>query len=267
MHQFATQSITDIHHASRVNSSLLQSLDDVSSCLRFELSLQNILPSAEVGLGFAKSLHQFFAATLASLLNLVVIDGLFPLQKLQAHISRTQVSANTDKVGRLRSTPQNQVLASSLTNSRNTDGEASQAGSRVSTHNIDAPLLTSQSHSRIEFLDVFHLELAADSEAYSQLFRPCIHRENVAQIHHNCLVTKVSQGNIGEIEMNTLHQKVSSDDRSHPFCRSKDGTIVTYSLDGGLVLRFYVFCEAFNKTKLAQFRNLHKLLKNETMKQ
>ena len=76
MHQFATQPVADVHHTCRVDSSLLERLDDVPSCLRFELSLQYVLPSAKVGLGFTQKFHLFLAATLAGLLNLVVIDDI-----------------------------------------------------------------------------------------------------------------------------------------------------------------------------------------------
>ena len=67
----------------------------------------------------------------------------------------------------------------------------------------------------------------------------------------------MAQGDVGEVEVDALHEQVGGDDAAHLLRGSEDGTVITNALDGAGVLRRYVFSKAFDEAELTQFRYFH----------
>ena len=73
--QFAAESVRDVHHGGGTDAGFAQPLDDVASGFGLQLSLEQVLLAAEVGL---ESLLQTFPL-LFLLIQHLVIDGLLAL--------------------------------------------------------------------------------------------------------------------------------------------------------------------------------------------
>ena len=159
----------------------------------------------------------------------LVIDGLLALQQLQTHIGGTEVATDADEVGLLGTVTIDDILLAGLTDAGDRDGQTGVAAGGVATHDVDAPLVAGGTQAFVELLDVLYGEALAQGQRDGHLARRAIHGEDVADVDHGRLVTQVLQGDVGEVEVDALHEHVGGDE--HLCVRIvKYGAVIAYAV-------------------------------------
>ena len=124
MEEFATESVADIHHSGGFHSRNFEFLDDVSSCLCLQLSLEQVFLTYKVGLEMAQFLECTFVTLLHCLFHLLIVHRLLAFEELESHICRTEVARHAHEVGFLSPVAIYDVVLVGLTDTGDTDGES-----------------------------------------------------------------------------------------------------------------------------------------------
>ena len=83
-----------------------------------------------------------------------------------------------------------------------------------------------------------------------------VHGEHIADVHHRRLIAEVLQVDVGQVEMDTLHQQVGGDE--HFLIRIKEyGAVVADAVSRTLVFDLDVFGEMVDQTELSEFCYFH----------
>ena len=140
-------------------------------------------------------------------------------QQLQAHVCRTQVTADANQVVELGAVAIDDILLLRHAQTGDRDGQAGHRRAGVAAHDVHVVTLARQADTAEQRLDVLHRETLADAERNSYLSRRTIHRVDVREIDHGGLVAQVLQRHIFQIEMNALQQHIRrhQDARFIPF--------------------------------------------------
>ena len=232
VHQFAAESVADVHHRGGTDACLGECLDDVASGFWLELTLEQVFFAREVGLDVAQALQHLLVALLSGFSNLLVVDGFLAFEQLQAHVGGSQVARNADEVVLPGSVAIDDIRWASLADGSDADGKPCEAAGRVASHDVDVVFLARKPHACIEFLNVLDGEPLADGQRDGDLLGRGVHGVDVAQVHDDGLVAQVFEGHVGKVEMDAFHQDVCGDERVHALLRGDDGAIVAYSLSG-----------------------------------
>ena len=239
--QLAGEAVADVHHGRGLEPGVVERLDDVAAGFRFELTLQNVFLAAEVGLSSR------FGAVLS-------LEGLFfTFQELQAHVGRTEVTADADEVGVLGSVAVDDVLLGRIADAGEAQGHTGERRGGVAAYEVDAVALAGQLNAGVEGFGVFNAEALAQGQADEELARGGVHGIEVGKVDHGGLVAQVLERSVDEVEVDALHEHVGAD--QHLFVGVvHHGTVVAYAVDGGGVLRGDVVGQVSDETEFTQSR-------------
>ena len=221
MHEFAAESIGNIHHGSRFDACLVEFLDNIAACLWFELAFEQVFASLESRGSILVGLH----------------DKSFALKELQTHVCCAKVARYTNEVIDLCSVAIDNVGVVCSTQASDGNGESRHRGRGVATHKIHVVLLTSKANTCIKFFEIFDRETFANTQRNSDLCGSSVHGVDVREVYNRRFVTKVLERYVFEVEMNTFKEQIGGDEGAFIFV-IEHGSIISNPLLGGWLYRF-----------------------------
>ena len=172
---------------------------------------------------------------------LTVVNVLFALKELQAHIGCTQVATYAYQVGILGTIAVHNLLLGSLANTGDADGHACERRGGVATNHIYIPLIAGQAQSAVELLDILDTETLADGERNGELTGCAVHGEDIADVYHGRLVAQVLEVDISKVEVYALHQHIGGNEYLL-IGVAEYGAIIANTFYGAGVLDFDILC-------------------------
>ena len=263
--QFGGESVADIYH--RCGSDVLsaETLNDVATCRRTHLTFDEVFLTGKVRLThFGELLLKLFlhlrigsgSEFFLQVFYLSVVYLFFAFEELKSHICCSEVATDTDDVGGLGTASPYGTTMFYGTYGCDADGKSGHAAGGVTTYYVNVVFLAGYAQSIVEVVEVFNSEPFADGKTDGYLFRCTSHGIDVAEVDYGTLVTEMTHGDVGEVEMDALHKQVGSDKQVGVVVATQYGTVVTDGEYGFGVLGFDIFRQSVDKTEFTKFGNV-----------
>ena len=213
VHEFAAESVADVHHGCRAYVEFVEACYDVAACLCLNLALYDVFLSGEVGLEVFQFLQASLVVLLLGFIHHLVIDTLLTLKELQTHVCGTEVAGNADEVGVFLRRCDRRCPPFCFSYYGDAYCKRRCREEVVSPPTMSTPpFVASHAESAVELLHVLNGEAFAQSYAHCELAWGAVHGENVAYVHHRRLVAEVLKVDVGEVEMHSFHKHIGADE-------------------------------------------------------
>ena len=104
------------------------------------------------------------------------------------------------------------VVLAGLANAGDGDGQSGVAAGGVATHDVDAPFVAGHAQSRVELFYVLDGEALRECQRDGHLTWGAVHGKDVADVDHGGLPAQMLQVDIGQVEVDSLHEHVGGDE-------------------------------------------------------
>ena len=159
--------------------------DDVASRLGLEVTLQEVLASAEVG-GEIQRLAGGFALGGAELRE---VDAFFAFEEAESEIGGAEIATHTDEIGVGGAVAAANVVGAGGAEGGEAQREAGERGTGVASGEIDVVALAGHADAGIEFVDVFDCEALGERHCREELAGSGVHGVEIGEVDHGGLIT------------------------------------------------------------------------------
>ena len=183
--EFAAQAVAHVDHGGGADAGGAKGFDDVASRLGLEVTLQEVLASAEVG-GEVEGGAGGFALGGTELRE---VDAFFAFEEAESEIGGAEIAAHTDEIGVGGAVAAANVGGAGGAEGGEAQGEAGERGTGVASGEIDVVALAGHADAGIEFVDVFDCEALGERHCREELAGSGVHGVEIGEVDHGGLIT------------------------------------------------------------------------------